>query len=773
MVHSGSVVGGHYYAFIRPHAGDGSSSPTEGKWYCFDDSTVREATKQEAVDENFGGCTDDEDKFWLNSAKSGVSTSAYMLVYIRESRVGEVLTASTDVPAKLERNIQRFDTDLAKSQSAIQAAQMCFTFHITRDADLVAHNRAMRHLHPDLKHRFWMSRNPLEVRKAATWKEFLKALNEHLGRGDGSKLRVMLWQWRANETERLFGPITTHNAAAHSSPCSKLSDSTILTDIFTGSDYVDESGKEVSEIFDAIWTAPSDAAQQRASGQVSTASLKSSGDALASDPYGPTDSNGSSSMTDSGGQETAKQMRESFFATENLSSHVFLHVEEAKPLKSDDVHLSVKLCDTARPLLTYQGSVTLNKSKKVSDLLKEIHSLIGRPPAGHSTLLWEERRANLVVPLTKTSATLASCELETGDIVICQHSPQGSTMRNDPAIIFSEVVMRKEVTLMEVNNERSPMTAVLGSDSTYSQCVSAIARAASIKPSHIRLHTFTGVVREEVNPSRSLQQLVSHDNILRYEMLRQPVVEMAQWLEISFAHYEPEEEKSCRVADGCLLLRRGCAVSDLLNSVASKANAVPSRESIIAQPVADLLAMRIHNSRITHLLRPTDALRPHASSPDISFRTELKSSLLGAAPNGSTGSDTPSHLVAVCHFERMWPGSAILSLHSSPFLASLCEGDGDGEFVTRCAASMGISKHARLAGWKLYLIHVTSGREECLGEIIGNVTAEVQRLLTDASCSESLEIDTESTEAVTLLLGIERRNDNRRVAADRGVKLNM
>ncbi|KNE63202.1 hypothetical protein AMAG_18968 [Allomyces macrogynus ATCC 38327] len=47
LVHSGSVDGGHYCAFIRPRR--------ENKWYKFDDDRVVPVTLKEVLDDNFGG----------------------------------------------------------------------------------------------------------------------------------------------------------------------------------------------------------------------------------------------------------------------------------------------------------------------------------------------------------------------------------------------------------------------------------------------------------------------------------------------------------------------------------------------------------------------------------------------------------------------------------------------------------------------------------------------------------------------------------------------
>jgi len=59
LVHRGSALGGHYYAYIK--------SFTKGKWYCFNDSSVSDIRDGEPK-ETFGG-------------KSSAGMSAYMLMY--------------------------------------------------------------------------------------------------------------------------------------------------------------------------------------------------------------------------------------------------------------------------------------------------------------------------------------------------------------------------------------------------------------------------------------------------------------------------------------------------------------------------------------------------------------------------------------------------------------------------------------------------------------------------------------------------------------------
>lgn len=108
LVHSGDLNAGHYYAFLKPTKG--------GDFYKFDDDRVTRATRKEALDENFGGEFDQANGFNGQQRNPYTRTwskqrymSAYMLVYIRESRQDSVLAELTEkeIPAHLCKSSTR------------------------------------------------------------------------------------------------------------------------------------------------------------------------------------------------------------------------------------------------------------------------------------------------------------------------------------------------------------------------------------------------------------------------------------------------------------------------------------------------------------------------------------------------------------------------------------------------------------------------------------------------------------------------------------------
>ena len=68
MIHSGSALGGHYYAYIKNFE--------NSKWYCFNDSTVSEITPED-ITKVYGGNS------FVSGNMSSCSTNAYLLMYRR------------------------------------------------------------------------------------------------------------------------------------------------------------------------------------------------------------------------------------------------------------------------------------------------------------------------------------------------------------------------------------------------------------------------------------------------------------------------------------------------------------------------------------------------------------------------------------------------------------------------------------------------------------------------------------------------------------------
>ncbi|KAK0549532.1 ubiquitin-specific protease ubp15 [Tilletia horrida] len=119
LVHSGDLHGGHYFALLKPEK--------DGKWFKFDDDRVTPVTIREVLEDNFGGemtLTANGGQIQPNAnlnpqqqqqlnARAPVRTmkrftNAYMLVYVREATMSEVLKpfGPDDTPAHLAKRLE-------------------------------------------------------------------------------------------------------------------------------------------------------------------------------------------------------------------------------------------------------------------------------------------------------------------------------------------------------------------------------------------------------------------------------------------------------------------------------------------------------------------------------------------------------------------------------------------------------------------------------------------------------------------------------------------
>lgn len=121
LVHAGDISGGHYFALIRPDTSD--------KWYRFDDDRVTPVSKKEVFEENFGDepVRDQLSTFSTNNRVNAARlikkfTNAYMLVYVRKSKLNEILgpVNETDIPVHLK---QRLDAERAMIEKRKQDRQ--------------------------------------------------------------------------------------------------------------------------------------------------------------------------------------------------------------------------------------------------------------------------------------------------------------------------------------------------------------------------------------------------------------------------------------------------------------------------------------------------------------------------------------------------------------------------------------------------------------------------------------------------------------------------
>ena len=140
LIHSGDFNAGHYYAFLKP--------TKDGHWYKFDDDRVTRATLKETLEENYGGEYPNltnglgQRQPYMRGYSTKRSMNAYMLVYIRKSRVDDVLfeVKESDIPEHLERRLNEEKAELERKRKEREEAHLYLTVHVISDRTFENHH---------------------------------------------------------------------------------------------------------------------------------------------------------------------------------------------------------------------------------------------------------------------------------------------------------------------------------------------------------------------------------------------------------------------------------------------------------------------------------------------------------------------------------------------------------------------------------------------------------------------------------------------------------
>ncbi|TFY70399.1 hypothetical protein EVG20_g2597 [Dentipellis fragilis] len=136
LVHSGDLHGGHYFALIKPDP--------QTRWLKFDDDRVTPVTDKEVLEENYGGepLNSHPQNLQRNQVRSMKRfTNAYMLVYIRESLMDEVLPPfkEEDTPAHLKRRLDEERLQIEAKRREREEQHLFLTAKVITDETFSQH----------------------------------------------------------------------------------------------------------------------------------------------------------------------------------------------------------------------------------------------------------------------------------------------------------------------------------------------------------------------------------------------------------------------------------------------------------------------------------------------------------------------------------------------------------------------------------------------------------------------------------------------------------
>lgn len=136
LVHSGDLHGGHYFALIKPDR--------DTRWLKFDDDRVTPVTDREVLEENYGGeplngVVPHMQRNQVRAMKR--FTNAYMLVYIRDTAVDEVLAPFTedDTPPHLKRRLDEERVQMEAKRKEREEQHLFLTAKVITDETFAHH----------------------------------------------------------------------------------------------------------------------------------------------------------------------------------------------------------------------------------------------------------------------------------------------------------------------------------------------------------------------------------------------------------------------------------------------------------------------------------------------------------------------------------------------------------------------------------------------------------------------------------------------------------
>jgi len=133
LVHSGDVHGGHYFVLIKPEP--------EGKWFKLDDDRVIPVLEKEVLEDNFGGegrmngvPNPPQTKQQAKVANKRIN-NAYMLVYVRESRVKDILKpiGEDETPPHLRARLDKEKKDAEAKRKEREEQHLYLTAKVITD----------------------------------------------------------------------------------------------------------------------------------------------------------------------------------------------------------------------------------------------------------------------------------------------------------------------------------------------------------------------------------------------------------------------------------------------------------------------------------------------------------------------------------------------------------------------------------------------------------------------------------------------------------------
>uniref|UniRef100_A0A1I7SZZ6 ubiquitinyl hydrolase 1 n=2 Tax=Caenorhabditis tropicalis TaxID=1561998 RepID=A0A1I7SZZ6_9PELO len=232
LVHSGEFHGGHYVTYINVNLHESVLDDTvASKWCKFDDDVVSRTTTDDAIIFNFGG-------------EKAMNTSAYMLVYVRDNAIDQVLAPIPDsqIPQSVSRTFEMERLHRNREKKKLEEEQLCMTIAlVTPDMvasnhtfdlvdqsvihDIIPHETVWKHmmtveLYQFVHDRLFEKSSLPKIDMFDSDEEAKQARNETLRRIKGNKFNFRLWRMTdVYSTDRTSAKLSSRLRPTDVIPC--------------------------------------------------------------------------------------------------------------------------------------------------------------------------------------------------------------------------------------------------------------------------------------------------------------------------------------------------------------------------------------------------------------------------------------------------------------------------------------------------------------------------------------------------------------------------
>ncbi|XP_040994178.1 ubiquitin C-terminal hydrolase 12-like isoform X3 [Juglans microcarpa x Juglans regia] len=423
--------------------------------------------------------------------------------------------------------------------------------------------------------------------------------------------------------------------------------------------------------------------------------------------------------------QSVGQLREVSNKANNAELKLFLEVELGQDLKSvpppektkEDILLFFKLYEPLKEMLQYVGRLFVKGSGKPVEILAKLNEMAGFSP-DEEIEIYEEIKfePNIMCERIDKKATFRASQLEDGDIICFQKSPQvGSSdqFRYPDVPSFLEYVHNRQVVRFRSleKPKEDEFCLELSKNHNYDDVVERVAQHLGLEdPSKIRL-TSHNCYSQQPKPQpikyrgvEHLSDMLVHYNqssdILYYEVLDIPLPELQglKTLKVAFHHATKDE-----VVIHTIRLPKQSTVGDVINDLKTKVE--------LSDPNAELRLLEVFYHKIYKIFPLSEKIE-NINDQYWTLRAE-------EIPEEEKNLGPHDRLIHVYHFMKDTAQNQVVQNFGEPFFLVIHEGETLAEVKVRIQKKLQVPDE-EFSKWKFAFLSL--GRPEYLqdSDIVSN-----------------------------------------------------